>query len=95
MEELVGNLQTYKANHCQSKNGKEIELKSSKSVENDSELDCNSDDAEFEKYFVKKSRKMLENKKARKDSQNLKAPSKTKFVPKFEKNQSKGSYTPI
>ena len=95
MEELVGNLQTYEANHCQSNNGKEIALKSSKSVEDDSKLDCDLDGAEFKKYFVRKFRKMWKNKKAMKDSQNPEAPSKTKFGPKPEKNPSKGSSKPI
>ena len=49
VEDLVGNLQTYEANHCQIKNGKEIALKSSKFVNSDFELECDSDDVEFEK----------------------------------------------
>lgn len=92
VEELVGNLQTYEANHCLRKNGKEVALKSSKSVDSSSESECDSKDAEFEKYFIKKFKKMLKNKKAKKDGNN-KAPYKTKSVP--EKNSSKESTKPI
>ena len=80
------------ANHCLSKNGMEVALKSSKSVDSSSESECDLEDAEFEKYFIKKFKKMLKNKKAKKDGNN-KAPYKTKFV--SEKNTSKGSTKPI
>ena len=92
MEELVGNLPTYKANHCLSKNGKEIALKSFKSVDSSSALDSDLEDTEFEKYFIKIFKKMLKNKKVKKDGNN-KASYKTKSVP--EKNPSKGSTKPI
>ena len=92
VEELVGNLQTYEANHCLNKNGNEVAPKSSKSVDSSSESECDSEDAGFEKYFIKKFKKMLKNKKAKKDGNN-KAPYKTKFV--SEKNTSKGSTKPI
>ena len=92
VEELVGNLQTHEANHCLNNNGKEVALKSLKSVDSSSESECDSEDAGFEKYFIKKFKKMLKNKKAKKDGNN-KAPYKTKSVP--EKNPSKGSTKPI
>ena len=78
-------------NHCQSKNGKEIALKSFKSVDSSSESDCDLDDVGFEKYFVKKFMKIWKHKKANKDSQK----NKTKYVPNSEKNPSKGSTKPI
>lgn len=54
IEKLVGNLQTFDANHCSTKEAKDIALMSSKSVEDDSKVlsDCESDDAEFEAFFV-------------------------------------------
>ena len=79
VEELVGNLQTYEANHCLGKNGKEVALKSLQFVDSSSESECDSEDAGFEKYFIKKFKKMLKNKNAKKDGNN-KAPYKTKFV---------------
>ena len=76
------------ANHCLSKNGKEVALKSPKSVDSSFESECDLEDAEFEKYLIKKLKKMLKNKKAKKDGNN-KAPYKTKSMPK--KNPSKRS----
>ena len=82
MEELVGNLQTNKANHCLSKNGKGIGLKSSKSMDSSYASDCDLEDAKFEKYFIKKFKKMLKNKKAKKDGKNM-APFMTKICVSF------------
>ena len=45
MEELVGNLQTFKSNHCQAKRGKDISLVSSNSIDDTENSDL--DDAEF------------------------------------------------
>ena len=71
---------------------RKLHFKSSKSVDSSSESECDLEDAEFEKYLIKKLKKMLKNKKAKKDGNN-KAPYKTKFV--SEKNTSKGSTKPI
>ena len=99
IEELVGNLQTYDANHCQDKKSKDIALVFFKSTEDNSngESDCDSNDAKFEELFVKKLRKLWKNKKnnLEKNFQNNKAPNKSKFVPKSDKNLVKGSSKPI
>ena len=96
VEDLVGNLQTFETSHCSTKKGKDIALMSSKSVEDDSdvELDSKSDDLEFEAFFVKKLWKNMKN-NLKKDFQNNKAPNKSKFVPKFDKDPVKGSSKPI
>ena len=95
VEERVGNLQTYEANHCQIKKGKDIALMFSNSVDSDSS--CDSEDARFEAYFSKKFKKMWKNKKslANKDSQYPKAHSKGKSLPKTERNQSTGTPKPV
>ena len=99
VEELVGNLQSYEANHCQIKKGKDIALMSSNSVEcnENSDSSCDSEDARFEAYFSKKFKKMWKNKKslANKDSQYPKAHSKGKSLPKTERNQSTGTPKPV
>lgn len=65
IDELVGNLQTFEADHCSTKKLKGITLMSLKSVEgcSDDDTDCNSDDVEFEAIFVKKFKSFLKNKK--------------------------------
>ena len=55
VERLVGNLQTFEANHCSTKKTMDITLMSSKSAKDDSKSDCESDDAKFEAFFFLKS----------------------------------------
>ena len=63
---------------------------SSNSVDEIENSDSSSyfDDAKFEAYFARKFKKMWKNKQAftKKDSLNLKAPSKGKFVSRTENN---------
>ena len=62
-EKLVGNFQTFEANHCSTKKAKDIALMSSKFAVDDSESDCESDDVEFKAFFVKSSESCGKNKK--------------------------------
>ncbi|RWR91205.1 LRR.XII-like protein [Cinnamomum micranthum f. kanehirae] len=99
VEELVGNLQTYAANHCQTKRGKDIALVSSNSMDDNENSDSSYDyeDAKFEAYFAKNFKKMWKNRKSitKKDSHNPKATTKGKFAQEIEKNQDKGTSKPI
>ena len=76
---------------------------SSNSVHDFENSDSSSDDAQFEAYFARKFKKMWKKKKAfpkkdaftKKDPLNPKAVSKGKFVPKTEREKSKGTTKPI
>ena len=95
IEKLVGDLQTLETNHCSTKMGNNIALMSSKFVESGSnvESDCESANAEFEEFFVKKFKNLWKNKKNnfKKDFLNNMALNKSKF----DKKPVKRSYRPI
>lgn len=91
IKELVGNLQTFEANHCSTKKLKGIALISFKSAKgcSDDDTDCKSDNAEFEAVFVKKFKSFLKTKEGNlKDSFEK---DKSKIVLKIENNSFKSS----
>lgn len=96
VEQLVGNLQTFEANHYSDKKSKGIALMSSKDNADD-ESDNDSDDAELEALFVKKFKKYLnKNKKnLKREFSKNKILNKLKIGSKNEKTSSKNTNKPI
>lgn len=90
VEELVRNLQTFEAVHCQVKKGKDIALISSSSMDDHDTCnpDSDTDDEHFEAYLARKLQKIWINRKNfnKKDSSNSKPPYSSNSKPPFTSN---------